>query len=199
MPKVVRRQTPPPFSRYQDYKPFLRLDFLHRCSYCGVREASWGGQTHFHVDHFKPKSMFPELETMYFNLYYSCDRCNTYKRAFWPTATELTHGQRFYDACIDRSKHHFRMETDGSLSAISPCGTYSLQRLRLNRATLTQLRNQRLEFIVQYRMILRNERFLRLRFTESTSEDRDALALAIRTIAIQRRKYRNLVKLSPMD
>jgi hypothetical protein len=42
-----RRQTPPLLSKSQDYKPYLRLDFLRRCAYCRVKEYPEDNQFHF--------------------------------------------------------------------------------------------------------------------------------------------------------
>lgn len=44
-----------------------------RCVYCGVSE---GEGVVFHVDHIKPRSLFPELELELSNLQVLCDKCN---------------------------------------------------------------------------------------------------------------------------
>jgi len=52
------------------------------CTYCGV----WTGKK-FHnpsIDHFKPKSKFPELSFSWSNLFYSCGDCQTIKGSKYP-------------------------------------------------------------------------------------------------------------------
>jgi len=52
-----------------------------RCSYCdGYPIESVGVE---HIDHFKPKSVFPELVCEWANLFLSCSKCNTKKNANW--------------------------------------------------------------------------------------------------------------------
>lgn len=42
------------------------------------------GVESFGVDHYRPKSRFPELRTVYSNLYYCCNPCNSRKGNYWP-------------------------------------------------------------------------------------------------------------------
>src|SRR5258707_15885789 len=77
----MRRHGPYGYPNYKLHKPWLRDEFEFRCVFCLCRE-SWGpmGQHVFSVDHFKPKSRYPNLELDYDDLLYACVRCNTLKR-----------------------------------------------------------------------------------------------------------------------
>ena len=94
MARILRKQDPPIQARYQDYKPYLRLDFVYRCAYCTIHEGRHGGEHNFQVEHFRPKrkDLFPELELVYSNLYYACNRCNVIKGSKWPTPEQQARG-----------------------------------------------------------------------------------------------------------
>lgn len=64
---------------YKRYKDSLEKDFNHRCGYTGCHQDWFGGKRNFQIDHFKPKSIYPELETKYSNLVYSCSYVNRAK------------------------------------------------------------------------------------------------------------------------
>jgi hypothetical protein len=64
---------------YRRYKDSLVIDFKHRCGYTHCLDFWFGGKTNFQIDHFKPKSKYPELERNYKNLVYSCSYVNRAK------------------------------------------------------------------------------------------------------------------------
>ena len=84
--KHRRTQNPPVYSDYRKYKPFLQKEFVNHCIYCQTPDTL-NNITSFGVDHYKPKSIFPTLERVYSNLYYSCNKCNNRKRSFWPSSS----------------------------------------------------------------------------------------------------------------
>ena len=66
----------------------LADDFQFLCGYCECpcrepanRSAANDEGT---IDHFRPRSLFPELWLEWLNLVYACDRCNQIKGARWP-------------------------------------------------------------------------------------------------------------------
>ena len=71
---LVRRHEPRGYANYSECRNWLRDDFSFRCVYCLLREV-WvpGG---FHLDHFVPTSIRPDLATQYDNLLYCCGPCN---------------------------------------------------------------------------------------------------------------------------
>ena len=68
---------PPNDHRWTQFIEDLRKVFSELCGYCERRPR---GQ----VDHFKPKSKFPELVYEWDNWIFSCAECNSSKQAKWP-------------------------------------------------------------------------------------------------------------------
>jgi 5-methylcytosine-specific restriction endonuclease McrA len=76
-----RRHAPAGYKNYQDFKPWLRDEFLFRCVYCLERERWYPNRADsFSVDHVQPKSRVPERLFDYSNLVYTCSRCNSSKQ-----------------------------------------------------------------------------------------------------------------------
>ncbi|MCM1561324.1 MAG: HNH endonuclease [Butyrivibrio sp.] len=73
------------YSDYHLYKKYLKEDFKHRCAYCNLLDTQI--TTPYEVDHFVPMAAFkkdwPELETTYANLVYSCKKCNGAKSDYY--------------------------------------------------------------------------------------------------------------------
>jgi len=177
VPRFKRRQSPQAYSDYSNYKPYLRLDFRWRCCYCGVRERKWGGQSHFAVEHFQPKKLFPLLETTYSNLYYACDKCNGCKWRWWPNPADIAAGRRFFDPCSDLSKKHFRLDLTGMLQNLSDCGWYTIKTVRLNRKVLVDMRREHLQLIREYRKALRAVRDLSNKYLNCANLDEQQLLI----------------------
>ena len=146
MAVFTRRENPPPTSNYRAHRPFLRRDFLERCAYCERTEEYLGGEEAFEIEHFKPKSRFPELICAYHNLYYACRGCNGHKSETWPSGDEIARGRRFADPCVeDPYVHHLRERENGAVEALTPCGVYSNGHIRLDREALRKWRRLRSE------------------------------------------------------
>jgi hypothetical protein len=76
----------------------------------------------FGVDHFAPKSEQSELETMYENLIYACNRCNSFKR----TTNVLPNpsGEAYGD--------HLRLGDNGVVEGLTLDGKKAIAILHLN-------------------------------------------------------------------
>jgi len=121
---------------YIDWKPQLSLEGNNQCVYCSLHEARFGGERNFHVEHFRPKSKFPELENDYANLFFSCSICNIFKGCDWPSEPCDEYNLPAY---IDPSKHDYNLIFDFKnynlvSKYISP--NYMIERLYLNRPQL---------------------------------------------------------------
>lgn len=86
MSELLFRNTPPErtysgneLADYRRYKDALAKDFNYRCGYTHCSDYWFGGKNNFQIDHFRPKSKFPELERNYKNLVYSCSYVNRAK------------------------------------------------------------------------------------------------------------------------
>jgi hypothetical protein len=159
MALFVRRENPPAYSVAGKYREHLRRDFLRRCAYCERTESYMGGEEAFEVEHFRPKSKFPDLICTYSNLYYACRRCNGHKSETWPSEETASRGQTFADPCAqDPYVYHLREREDGGLEALTPCGAYSNAHIRLDRTDLRtwrQLRDQAKRDLPQLEAVLR--------------------------------------------
>jgi hypothetical protein len=145
-----RSQTPPLLDSYQEYKPFLRVDFSWRCAYCRITEHRWGSERNFVVEHFRPKGLseFAHLICAYSNLYYACNRCNDFKGTTWPTAAMKRKGYFFADPCAsDVYQEHLKVRKDGRLQTLTKCGEYTRNHLLLDRDLLVTWRAERLDLL----------------------------------------------------
>jgi hypothetical protein len=143
VPRITRKLSPPLQSNYQAYKHYLRQDFGYRCAYCSIHEYTWGSHRNFDIDHFRPQSIFRELELAYSNLYWTCNRCNRLKRNIWPSKDLLSAGIRFIDPCDESPTRHYYDDGQGSLVATTAPGSYTIRQIRLNRPGLVWLREKR--------------------------------------------------------
>ena len=137
---------------YQAYKSRLRIEFSHKCGYCETREPEIGGAKSFHIDHYKPKKIFPELLCAYENLIYSCRSCNGYKGAYWPTYFEELLGKMIVNPRKDsRDKH---IDASGlKWFGITSQGKWTVKKLRLDSPALSQRREDRMRIEVKIQQL----------------------------------------------
>src|ERR1017187_2572237 len=137
MSQFIRRESPPHQEDYRQYRPFLRRDFRFLCAYCERTEFVLGGEEFFEIDHFRPAKKFPEQQTHYPNLYYSCGKCNRHKGSTWPSGELMGRGFRFADPCReDMYSEHLEETRNGALRARTHSGEYTCAHIRLNRSDL---------------------------------------------------------------
>lgn len=141
MQSIFAHRNPPPkkTKHYRRFRPYIREDFHQCCGFCLLHEVWARGRENFELDHFKPKSKFPELELEYTNLYYACHACNKAKRDTWPTEELKEQGYHFVDFCTEDYSSNFRDE-NGRWQAISYAGAYTIEKLRLNSPDLVSTR-----------------------------------------------------------
>ncbi len=119
---------------WRKYREILRVDFEFRCAYCEMTEASVFGIGAFGIDHFRPKSRYPELDCTYSNLYYCCNDCNRYKGAIWPSEDSSTRGYFFPDPCVCCPvPDHFELNGEAFLVPSTRAGGFAIEVLGLNR------------------------------------------------------------------
>ena len=136
--------------QYEAYRALLRQDFEFRCAYCLRHEFFFGGGEAGEIDHFRPRHLFPNLENEYRNLYWSCRKCNAIKGGTWPSEAQAERGLRFLDPCAENSDDHWQTHPDGTVTALTTVGRYTVRHIRLDRPTLTQFR--RFLFALQVRV-----------------------------------------------
>jgi HNH endonuclease len=118
----------------------VRERYAFRCGYCGVSEADVGGE--LTVDHFRPVVAGGDESDE--NLVYACARCNQYKGALLPEATDPTSGRRLLHPLQDDVSVHLREdEATGRVEGMTATGRFHIEALRLNRLALVVNRQRR--------------------------------------------------------
>jgi hypothetical protein len=126
----------------------IRQRAIFACEFCGVTETDTGGE--LTIDHFRPQTKDGTDDPD--NLLYCCNRCNLYKADYWPTQPNdpiLWHPRR------DPIETHLLLLADGTLYPITPIGTFTLKRLRLNRAPLVAYRLRKQSQADEHRLLER--------------------------------------------
>lgn len=119
---------------YSGHKDNLKTDFHSNCGYCGSPDYVFGGRAGFQIDHFAPKSKFPELTNCYSNLIYSCPICNRGKSCKWPSKTancSTLGNEGFIHPCSKEYDENLYRRCDGSIVASTPVGDYMIQEMKL--------------------------------------------------------------------
>jgi uncharacterized protein (TIGR02646 family) len=130
------------YSGYSSFKEHLEKDFNKSCGYCDDPNLHYGQKLDYHIDHFKPKSKFPKLETNYDNLVYSCPYCNRAKSDKW----KVKNG--FIDPCSQEYDKNLQRNDKGQIQSITVRGKYIVQHLQLHLRrheiiwTLSRLKEQ---------------------------------------------------------
>ncbi len=130
-----------------------RADFV--CEFCRVTETDTGGE--LTVDHFQPKTKggTDDLE----NLLYCCVRCNQYKADYWPSQPTAL---MLWNPRQEPMAIHLLTLADGTLYPITSVGTFTLQRLRLNRVQLVAYRLRKQQQQEETQLLLRYHEILRM-------------------------------------
>ena len=68
----------------------LRADFGQCCAYCEneCQESDGAAANRGTIDHFRPRSRFPDQWLNWLNLVYACRRCNDTKGNLWPETSD---------------------------------------------------------------------------------------------------------------
>ena len=129
---------------YSDWKEQISKECFYQCVYCTIHEAQFGGINNYHIDHYKPKSIFPKLENDICNLFYACPICNRFKSDDWPNEPDLSL------VCYpDPSKTDyailFELDNDFQINGKYVSSRYLILRLFLNRAQLIMERREEIK------------------------------------------------------
>lgn len=125
----------------------------YTCEFCGVSETDTGGE--LTLDHFLPRTKggTDSLE----NLLYCCARCNLYKHDYYPTSSAAP---LLWNPRIEPASYHILELEDGLLKGLTPTGTFTIQRLRLNRPPLVAYRINKRRHIEETQLLTRYRELL---------------------------------------
>jgi len=132
----VRRHGPQGYSKYRQYRNWLRDEFSFRCVYCLRRETWLTSRRDYEIDHFLPKSEHRDVERDYDNLVYACSECNGTKAAkYLPSPESVAYGD-----CL-------RVDENGEIHALDEYGVTIIEVLRLDAPEYNRLRHQIIETV----------------------------------------------------
>jgi hypothetical protein len=120
---------------YSDWKPIVAEECFYQCVYCAIHESQFGGIVNYHIDHFRPKSLFAALINDLANLYYACPICNRFKSDDWPDEPSLDKVS-YPEPCKVDYNTLFEFDDKYSLIGLFTASKYLIHRLYLNRAQL---------------------------------------------------------------
>lgn len=141
--KMPRRpRTPPKTGRYSEWKQEIAADCHNQCIYCCIPDSRYGGIDNFHVEHYRPKSLFGDLENSIGNLYLACAICNRFKSDDWPNEPLPDHSAASYpDPHTCDYSTLFSVESGSfSIAGLYVASRYLVERLYLNRPQLLRER-----------------------------------------------------------
>jgi uncharacterized protein (TIGR02646 family) len=120
---------------YKDIKNQLMDKFHGHCAYCGKKLHS---NIDANIEHFKPKSIYPELEFEWSNLLLSCRECNVIKSNKFPI--DENGSSILLNPNKDDLSKHIKQSKNGILEGISDRGKAMIEMLKLNRESLIEQR-----------------------------------------------------------
>jgi hypothetical protein len=105
--------------------------------YCGVTEIDSAGE--LTVDHHHPPGRGGATNDPE-NLVYCCAKCNQYKSDYWPRKPT---DPVLWNPRSEQRDAHMLTLANGTVYPLSPSGTFTIRRLRLNRPPLVAYRLRR--------------------------------------------------------
>lgn len=135
---IDKSNTPQPTTgHYRAWKDILRAEGNARCVYCAIPDQRLGGSHFFHVEHFRPRSKFPNLEDTISNLFYACPVCNILKSDDWIEATMKDDVTVCYpDPSVVDYSNILQVRSAALVEGRNAAGRYLVERLGLNRGQL---------------------------------------------------------------
>jgi hypothetical protein len=140
----------PALGTYKDWKELLAAEGHNQCVYCCISESGFGGRRNFHVEHYRPKSIYPKLTNRIENLFFACGICNVFKSDDWPS--EPIDGDLTFPHYPDPSRTDWSvfLENENGTGVVSSAhltGRYLIERLYLNRPQM--ITHRRLYHVIQ--------------------------------------------------
>jgi len=131
--KTIKRRKYTIQRDYTECKEILAEDFQQMCGYCGKDRKVLLKQ--FQIDHFAPKSKFPEKKNVYENLVLACPQCNRLKSDKWigENSEVSNDGEKgFVDPATEEYNEHLFREDSGKIMYKTEVGKYMYNLLKFN-------------------------------------------------------------------
>lgn len=128
--------------KHSEVRDALCVAFRGKCAYCEstTEVATWG-----HIEHYRPKSAFPESAFDWENLLWTCPQCNSgCKGDQFPEAAD---GGPLVNPCAEEPGDHFVFDWDpvarlANVDGATRRGETTVAVLQLNRPALRQERSR---------------------------------------------------------
>jgi uncharacterized protein (TIGR02646 family) len=164
---------------HRQVRKALETCFAGKCAYCESQILHVGFA---HIEHFRPKSRFPELTFVWENLLLACGRCNSTenKGDAFPVATE---GGPLIDPCREEPGEHLQFHYDprarlASVYGATHRGRTTEQLLGLNRHDLRSERSRQIARLAALRCFAEVHAEARALFNEACSASAPYAAFA---------------------
>ena len=131
--RVIKRREYTIQRDYTECKEILAEDFHQMCGYCGKDRKILLKQ--FQIDHFAPKSKFPQKRDVYDNLVLACPQCNRLKSDKWigENPEVCNDGKKgFVDPASEEYNQHLYREKNGRIMYDTEVGKYMYDLLKFN-------------------------------------------------------------------
>lgn len=116
----------------------LREETNSRCAYC---EGEILAVSYPHIEHYRPKALFPELVVDWNNLTIACPRCNTNKSDKWDDNVPFVNPFR--------DEVHEHIVFIGPLAwGISTRGDYTITQIKLNDLAVVEERDKQIKTLM---------------------------------------------------
>ena len=138
--KIRRSENIQSSNNYLIYKEQLVKDFRDLCGYCGKNRNYFFDN--FQIDHFRPKSKYPDLKNDYNNLVLSCPICNRNKSDDWPTNDKnVYHNDSigYVDPASKEFDEVFYRDEDGNIFSNYDYGKYMITKLKFDIRPIKEL------------------------------------------------------------
>lgn len=138
--KIRRSENIQSSNNYLIYKEQLVKDFRDLCGYCGKNRNYFFDN--FQIDHFRPKSKYPDLKNDYNNLVLSCPICNRNKSDDWPTNDKnVYHNDSigYVDPASKEFDKVFYRDEDGNICSNYDYGKYMITKLKFDIRPIKEL------------------------------------------------------------
>jgi len=152
LPVVVRSAEVPAKSNYQEYKPYLRVDFWYSCAYCTMTEVECNA-IGFCIDHYEPVVKEPTLKNNYANCMWCCDVCNDRKSDISPSPNLRAKGYVIFRPDQHNPDDNFSLK-NLRVEGTTEIGEYTIQCVDLNRLQLRRMRDIRSRVHKSYNVVL---------------------------------------------
>ncbi|MBQ9267549.1 MAG: TIGR02646 family protein [Clostridia bacterium] len=126
------------------------------CAYC---ESDVEAVSNPHIDHFRPKSLFPRLVFEYSNLNYACQKCNQYKLDKWD--------ESFFSPTDEDPEEHIRFVREAAIP-LDERGNKMIEVLKLNREKVIARRREKYNTMAESIRVA-NEQFNEIDYTNQVT------------------------------